>query len=696
MSTTDPILSAPTSLPKGFLPINLLPDCKSSPLRINIIAREEPDPVAGHFVTLRTLLDAIIYLGAITDAGPGGGRLHGYVEIWVQNLDGLADAPAASREALSNKILDDRWTRLFKSFDALDDHAIGALFRTGFETTHPRPLFYDAEKREVIHPTDPFSSGGGGGVSLCTDDAVLTAKNLPPYSTSLHRYLCVPGDAKSSFIPITPGAPTNANTAALSEITGPKGSILPISAGGLLLVRTYAPAPLDAFFDLLSGGTWEGILSGRSAVHLNNLNENLEGKDGTTAAAADGRLFLGKHGKWGRLIETFHLKLRLLADCFSAVRGLTAQTQRPFLNLTANSFQVSVDATGGAGIAHALPFLWTARASLVDPGDAITLKMEGSEAQYFLRGLSAPANVYQPESVSKPASGRGTLRIRKVMAETAGMILEGTFTTQERLGDGGGAGGPTRNDLLWLRVPVGSARIDLFGHVEKEPALAAGEWRFRTERQKLPETVLAQLKAGEGVPIPETLFEVIPLLSGPVDMYSLAILGARALLVNHDTTLAIVTDELLSLARQVALEHNANASLPDRIRAIFQADARWLNSLGPHRLSRELTSDSGSGNGGGGTGGTALTPQEAFDLIPADLWFGTLAMLVRMFPAVGPDSICRDFGDAPRGGMHKIYDPVMNDLETLLVRTRSLIVIDWRFNREIHGVLRKITVSAHK
>ncbi|HUO10727.1 MAG TPA: hypothetical protein VM008_20670 [Phycisphaerae bacterium] len=678
---TESILVAPSALPKGFGAINLLPDFKASPLRLNILAREQPDPVAGHFVTLRTLLDAIVYLGAITDAG---GRLHGYVEIWVQNLDGLDMAPAAAREALSNKILDERWARLFKSFDALDDHAMGALFRTGMETAHPRPLFYDAEKREVMHPTDPFSNGAW---ALCTDDAVLAGKGLPPYSSSLHRYLYVAGDAKSPLIPVTPNAPTNAGTAPLSEITGPKGSLIPISTGGLLLVRTYAPAPLDAFFDLLSGGTWEGILSGRAAVHLNNLNELLENKDGgSAAAAADGRLFLGKHGKWGRLIETFHLKLRLLADCFSAVRALTAQTQRPFLNLTAQSFQVNVDATGGAGIAHSLPFLWTARASLIDPGDAVTLKMEGSEAQYFVRGLSAPANVYQPESVSKPASGRGTLRIRKVLSEAAGMILEGTLITQERLGEGGG---PTRNDLIWLRVPVGSGRIDLYGHVEKEPALAAGEWRFRTERQKLPEPVLAQLKAGEGVPIPETLFDMIPLLSGPVDLYSLAVLGARALLVNHDTTLAIVADELLSLARQVALEHNANAPLGDRIRSIFQADARWLNSLGPHRLTRELI---------GGDGGTpaALTPQEAFDLIPADLWFSTLAMLIRMLPAIGPDSVCRDFGDAPRGGMHKIYDPIMNDLETLLIRTRSLIVIDWRFNREIHGVLRKISVQGRK
>src|SRR6185437_6595855 len=125
-----------------------------------------------------------------------------------------------------------------------------------------------------------------------------------------------------------------------------------------------------------------------------------------------------------------------------------------------------------------------------------------------------------------------------------------------------------------------------------------------------------------------------------------------------------------------ALEHNTNSPLGQRIRSIFQADPRWLNSLGPHRLTRDT-----------------LTPQEAFDLVPADLWFDTLGMLVRMLPAMGPDSICRDYGDAPRGGMHKIYDTTLGELTSLLVRTRSLIVIDWRFNREIHSVLRQFTAG---
>jgi hypothetical protein len=664
----SPAAAAP-GLPAGCRAIPLLPGVPAAPLRLSIIARKQADPVAGHFVILRTLFDAVVYLGCLTDAGD---RLHGYVEIWVQSLNGLAHSPAAAREALSNRTLDERWIRLFKTFDALEE--AGTLFRTGYETQHPPPLFYDIQAGQVVHPVDPTSKTPW---SLCTDDALLASKGLPAYSSSLHRYL-VAGE-KSPLIPLTADAPSNTSTVPLAQITTPASgpALVPLNpggGGGLMLVRAHAPIALESLFDLLSGAPWEGILSGRSAIHLDKLDEALEEKNGSSSDMADGRLFLGKHGKWGRLTETFHLKLRLLADCLTGVRAMTAQTQRPLLNLAAASFQVNI---GAGSRAHALPFLWTAVAQLVDPGDAVTLRMEGADVQYFLRGLASPGSVYQPDSITRAAAGRGTLRIRKTMNDSSGIILEGTLTTQERLASGGGGDGPTRNDLVWLRVPIGSQRIDLFGHIEKEPALAAGEWRFRTERQRMPDSTAAQLKSAEGIPIPETLFDVIPLLSAPCDLYALAILAARALLVDAENTLAIAADELISLARQVALQHQPDVPIAERIRAIFQGDSRWLNSLGPHRLTRE-----------------SIAPQEAFDLVPATLWFDTLGLLVRMLPGMGPDSICRDFGDAPRGGIHKIYDPAVETLDTLLVRTRSLIVIDWRFNREIHAVLRRFSTAA--
>ena len=88
-----------------------------------------------------------------------------------------------------------------------------------------------------------------------------------------------------------------------------------------------------------------------------------------------------------------------------------------------------------------------------------------------------------------------------------------------------------------------------------------------------------------------------------------------------------------------------------------------------------------------------MTPEEAFDLIPAELWWDTLAMIVKMFPGTMPDSAASDYGDAQPGGIHKIFDQTMKELEVLLLRTRSLIVIDWRFNREVHAVIRRHTVG---
>ena len=132
---------------------------------------------------------------------------------------------------------------------------------------------------------------------------------------------------------------------------------------------------------------------------------------------------------------------------------------------------------------------------------------------------------------------------------------------------------------------------------------------------------------------------------------------------------------MLSLARQVANEFDEQSPLPGRVERIVSQEPKWLEQLGPHRLVRE-----------------ELGLVEALDLVPPQLWYQTLALIVRMFPGIGPDSLCRDLGDATAGGLHKVFDPIVSELEDLLLRSRSLIVVDWAAHREIHGVIR--TVSA--
>jgi len=93
--------------------------------------------------------------------------------------------------------------------------------------------------------------------------------------------------------------------------------------------------------------------------------------------------------------------------------------------------------------------------------------------------------------------------------------------------------------------------------------------------------------------------------------------------------------------------------------------------LGPQRLVHE-----------------AVSAPAAFEVVPADVWCDVLGWVVRMFPGVGPDSFAKDLGDAPPEGLHAVFARPIEELNGLLLRTRSLIVIDWKFNREVHVAIR--------
>jgi len=230
-----------------------------------------------------------------------------------------------------------------------------------------------------------------------------------------------------------------------------------------------------------------------------------------------------------------------------------------------------------------------------------------------------------------------------------------------------------RSDLVHLRLHLGDSPVNLYAQRDVEAPLAPGEWRLRTIQQRFPEPVLARIRAAEGSEMRGVRFELIPLLSTPCDLYALAVFAVRVLLTNPTMTHAVALDRILSLARQAAAAAgDLSQPLSDRIGKIFGQDARWIEQLGPQRLIRE-----------------PLAPVEAFALFPRRLWFDVLAMIVRMFPGVGPDSVCRDFGDAPPGGLHRVFETSLADLESLLLRVRSLIVVDWRLNHEIQAVIDK-------
>ncbi|NLF29753.1 MAG: hypothetical protein GX591_02560 [Planctomycetes bacterium] len=637
-------------LPDGYLAVPIDAAQTAVPMRICALVRRQAEPAGGHLVVLRHTMDARIVLGCLADAG---GAVHQWLELWIQDLSGLAAASELCRESLTNAVLDQRWRRRAEAMAALEG---AAVIRTGWECDHPRPVAIDLDAAAPVHPADADS---GDVWTLCTDDAVLAGRGLAAYSGSLQRYLYL-----AQWGPNYPFAATDDTAAApagcrpLAELVGPHVPLNP--AGGLMMVRAHGPVGYETFCDLLGGGAWDGPLHGRLPLVVDPA-VNAVSRD-RASAWPDGLGFLGATGRAGRMAEALHLKLRLLADAVAQVRAAVAALGRPILSVTADSFRVHLGPTG-----RGLPLLWTGRAVLADPGDAVELAIAGSDERYFVPGAGGGMSIYRPASATgQVIRGTADVRIRQVMEDAGGaMVLEGTFATQERMA-------ATPNDLVWVRLPVGGRRVDLCAHLEQQSALAAGEWRFRTIRQRLAGDVVAALGAAKGVPLSGVMFDVIPPMSSPSDLYALGVLAVRTLLVNAGTSLPIALDETLSLARQVQQGGGGPAPLAERIASVFAADGRWAASVGPGRLLAE-PAEAGA----------------ALEAIPLELWAEVLAVLVAMFPGFGPDSRCADLADTRGGPLQGVFDATIDQLDRLGARTRSLVLIDWRQTREVHDAIRR-------
>lgn len=647
--------NALAAIPEGYAAIPISQDQKDAVLKICALVRCQADPVGGHLVMLRDMVDAKVFLGCVVDTSS---QVHEWLEIWIQNTDALAELVAANRQSLSNAMLDDRWRRQFRALEQLDE---AVIVKTGWEAEHPLPTYLDISMLSPIHPMDVNSASPW---KLCTDEGLLQQKNLPSYNGSLHRYLYLPANgAESHFVPVTQGAPTNDLTKPLSEICPGYDHLVGLNPqAGLILVKKHAPIGLETFIDIINGTSWDGLKHGKSTPDL-GAQISLLKKD-EAALTTEGWLLLDTHGRCGRLVETFHLKLRLLADLISSVHSIVRYFQSPLLNISPDSWHIKLGEPG-----RGLPVLWTARAQLGDPGNAIPLAIEKSDVKYYLPAITGETSIYRPLATSQPTKGRASIRIREVLPDVDNtIVVEGTFATHERIET-------TGHDLAWQRLNLASGDINLYSRLEADSAMAPGEWRFRTIAQSINDAEISSLQAAKGIPMPDVPFSIIPLLSSPCDLYSLAVLAVRILLVDNTTSLPVALDTMLSLARQVEADYNEFTGLDIRIKEIFDKDKRWPESLGPQHLNFDK-----------------ITAGEAFSFIPSELWWTTLAIILRMFPGMGPDSECRDYGDARQGGLHKVFERTITDLDKLILRTRSLIVADWKSNKEIVAVIQKYLV----
>lgn len=657
----------PRQLPAGFAAIPLTQDQESASARLCVIARSGGNTKAdGPFVVLREMLDARVLLACVADAA---GRVHQYIELWIQDVAGLAGALPTYREALNNKILDERWVDRWKAFEKAADGADPALgaagiaLATGWETRHPEPMFVDTKRQRPVRAVEKTS---GLAWDLCRDDALLKRKGLPAYADSLRRYLYVAGAGERSEFIAADGQDDQAAGLDVPALLGFGPEVVAVNpSGGLVMALPHAPLSYEQFIDALGGSAVEGTSEGL----LQQLAQRAAGANGAIGVAAGG--WLTPPAGALRAVEVLTLKLRAFTEAVALIR--MAAESGPLLNVSADSFRVRL--SQGVGGNAGLPLWWTAQTAFVRPGEAVELPIVGTQARYYLPG-SDQLSIYTPASAGRGVQGRGTLRIRRVVdastgssggspapTGTLGTYLECTLATHERLAGGG-------SDLVWLRFAVGGTRIDAYGTVEARAGMATGEIRIRTLAQTFDEGVVERLRSAEGVPIPGVMFEVVPLLSTPCDLYAMAVLGARTLLVGKNTTLAVALDDLMSLGAAVAAQPSPVEitldAVAEAVGRAFEKEPRFAEALGPQRL---WAAPAGAGH------------------VPDTVWNQVLAVLLRMLPGQGWFSTCRDFGDAPPGAPDRVFEPALNDLYHVLVQARGLVVPDHGLSREVRGVL---------
>lgn len=638
-----------SALPKGcvWAPIHRVDD--STPISICLVARMEGSPESP-FVLLRDLPGVRIYLGAVCDAL---GHAHEWVEIQVQMADTKQLEFSGSDELLTNAFFDARWQKdgmVLKS--QMPDSVIG----TRMETRNPAPILI---KR--ADGTGPFAPVEAMPWRICKDDALLKSQGLPPYSTSSFRYLFQPElkDAQT-FVAATVDAPTNAKVEGLEQFkAAPNVCAVFNPGGGFVRIVRYSPMELESFLQILEGKVWNEANSETTVLSSRSVYGAL--RDWSANPGGLPFLLHGKTGGVEHLNEIFLLKLSLLYGLLKNVRAYVGIHQLPLFNLTPASFRVYLEQTGDL-----FPGLWSAQSQLVKPGQAYPLQIQSSGQRYFVRAGRIEPTPFFPGSVGAHAFGIASAQIRDVQAGPDGVVLEGTLVAEDFL-----VADP--HDLLWFRLPFGEERIEFYGHLHKSEGGGPREARFRTLPALLSEDVVAKIKASAGVRFPKSPYEIRPLLSSPCDLFSVGVIGVRILLAHNAKNLAVLLDEVLSLARRVndvSADQDARVS---ELQKLIQNEPPLYELLNPGALVE-----------------SGYTSKQAWSAVHGPAWLETISLLLRCFPETGPHAFCRGLGDVSAAALETVFDPALQALEVLVLRLRALFTPAFAANEEIASVIREL------
>jgi hypothetical protein len=637
------------TLPQGYHLAPLRPAPHAGPLQLCLIVRSEPDPALGPFVLLREVPGARVFLGAACDAAA---RIHEWIEISVQSLEVRDLKFSGFQERVTNAAFDQRWLR---DVERTRTELPGLVMVTGMETEHPAPLLL---KQAQKTNSSPWIETESSTWRLCRDEALLQSLGMPGYATSPFRYLHDPGAAgKPALVATTADAPTNEHVRPSGHLASAPGVNAVFNPhAGLLRATRATPLGMEEYLQILEGSPWTPNGSGLAPVSGNSVYAGLQ----TWSHAPKSLPFLlhPPQSAAERVNEILLLKLSLLRDLFREVRSCVKAQQLPLLNLAPSSFRVHLQQAGGA-----FPILWSSRAVRVKPGQSHPLEIKSTDQKYFIRLGEAEPSPFLPAGLAAHSFGVGSVRVRAVESVAAGVTLEGTLEAEDYLK-------LDAQDLLWFKLPLADQKLEFYAHVDIREKLGPREARFRTVPARLAENVVVALKNSTGSPLPRAPYEVWPLVSSPCDLHSLGILAIRILLANHQSRLAVTVDEVISLARVLGSDDAAADHPVERLKSLLESDPRLNDLVSPHLLA-----------------GPGLSPEQARSMVSSDVWTELVTLVLRLFPGTGAHAFCRSLGDVSPLALETVFDRPLQEIETLLLRQRSLLLPGQGANAEIAAVL---------
>jgi hypothetical protein len=626
-------------LPDGICAVRLGESQNRAPLAICLVVSSKSP--GNPFVLIHETADALVYLGCMVDKN---NRVKEWLEIWKQSRTTALERLGIVSVALTNAGMERSWQRRVRLLAELNPQTV---FATGWEEEHGAPIFIDPASMQICHPAD---EGSGRPFTLCQDEAALARAGLPSYQASLERFLW---NEEDRFLTTGPEAEAVYHRDDVHRICN--GFWAFNADASLLAVRRLSPMRLDEAVDLLGGKSWAGLRIGDSNVHLDRVYQLATDYD---QLISQGGHFLENRSPTGtRLIEVLHLKMNLLFQAFALIHHATRSLRSPFLNLRPESFRVRLLETG-----NGLPFLWTSRVDLTEIPSAQPVDLPGTDTRIFMADQAQ--SIFQVAPLSRTLTGHGSVRIRQMRSWPEERIsMEITVVTDERLQ-------LRDDDVVHFVLPLAGSRFDLFARKTSPEASPKGETRLVTVRQDLPEELNKKLKNAVGHLFERIEFEVLCSSSSVNDLYSLAIIAIRTLLVDEQVTLPVAVDELTSLARETAQHYGEKVPWRERLLAIVREDDRWSEWLGPHRLTREKS-----------------LKERASLAVPSELWWSVVGWMVRLLPGIGPDSYCPDFAAAPDSAMERVFERPITDLKALQARTRSLLLGDWVYQDEVRRAI---------